>query len=47
MQVTELNTLFVENIIFILKNILENKSEQPCEHLGVTSIESLMLNIVR
>lgn len=46
-MVTDMNTQFVENIIFIMKNILENKVEQPCDHLGHTSIESLMLAIVR
>ncbi|XP_074643053.1 neurofibromin-like [Tubulanus polymorphus] len=46
-DVTETNTQFVENVIFILKNILENKTESPCEHLGMTSIEPLMLNLVR
>ena len=45
--VTELNTQFIENVIFIMKNILEMKTDQPCEHLGVTSIESLMLAVVR
>ncbi|KAJ8312996.1 hypothetical protein KUTeg_010369 [Tegillarca granosa] len=37
--VTDLNTQFVENVIFIMKNILEMRSDQPCEHLGVTNIE--------
>ena len=46
-EVTELNTQFIENIIFIMKYILEMKSDQPCEYLGVTSIESMMLSIVR
>ena len=46
-MVTDQNTMFVENIIFIMKNILENKTEQPCEHLGIASIELLMLSIVR
>ena len=46
-MVTEQNTMFIENVIFIMKNILENKQEQPCEHLGITSIESLMLTVVR
>ncbi|XP_064619782.1 neurofibromin-like isoform X5 [Lineus longissimus] len=46
-NLNDTNTMFVENVIFIMKNILENKTEQPCEHLGVTSIEPLMLNIVR
>ncbi|XP_062578923.1 neurofibromin-like isoform X10 [Saccostrea cucullata] len=47
-MVTDLNTQFTENVIFIMKNILEMKTtDQPCEHLGVTSIESLMLAVVR
>ncbi|PVD31241.1 hypothetical protein C0Q70_06653 [Pomacea canaliculata] len=45
--VQDQNTLMIENVIFIMKNILEMKSDQPCEYLGVTSIESLMLAIVR
>ncbi|XP_067682311.1 neurofibromin-like isoform X6 [Haliotis asinina] len=45
--VTDMNTQFVENVIFIMKNILEMKSDQPCEYLGLASIESLMLTIVR
>ncbi|KAK7488237.1 hypothetical protein BaRGS_00020544 [Batillaria attramentaria] len=45
--VQDQNTLLIENVIFIMKNILEMKSDQPCEYLGVTSIESLMLAIVR
>ncbi|XP_017785481.1 PREDICTED: neurofibromin isoform X3 [Nicrophorus vespilloides] len=46
--VSECNTQFVEHIIFIMKNILDNnKNDQPSEHLGVTSIEGMMLSIVR
>lgn len=46
--VTDLNTQFVEHIIFIMKNILDcTKNDQPSEHLGVTSIEGMMLSIVR
>ncbi|CAL1527010.1 unnamed protein product, partial [Lymnaea stagnalis] len=41
------NTLLIENVIFIMKNILEIKQDQPCEFLGVTSIEQLMLSIVK
>ncbi|XP_012944812.1 neurofibromin, partial [Aplysia californica] len=41
------NTLLIENVIFIMKNILEMKQDQPCEFLGVTSIEQLMLSIVK
>jgi len=45
--VSDINTMFIENVIFIMKNILENKAEQPNDHLGITSIEGLMLAIVR
>lgn len=46
--VNDLNTLFIDNLIFIMKNILDNtKNDQPSEHLGVTSIEGMMLAIVR
>lgn len=45
--VTEINTQFIEHIIFIMKNVLENKMDQPSEHLGATSIETMMLAIVR
>ncbi|XP_013381612.1 neurofibromin-like [Lingula anatina] len=45
--VNDWNTQFIENVIFIMKNILESRPDQPCEHLGVTSIESLMLGIVK
>ncbi|KAK2173204.1 hypothetical protein NP493_892g01057 [Ridgeia piscesae] len=45
--VIDMNTQFIENIIFIMKTILENKTESPCDHLGITSIEALMLAIVR
>ena len=41
------NTQFIEHIIFIMKNVLENEMEQPAEHLGVSSIEAMMLCIVR
>ena len=44
---TEMHTQFIENIIFIMKNILDSHTEQPSEHLGITSIEFLMLAIVR
>lgn len=47
-MLTEVNTQFVEHTIFIMKSILDNnKNEQPAEHLSVTSIEGLMLAIVR
>ncbi|CAH2003701.1 unnamed protein product [Acanthoscelides obtectus] len=46
--VNEVNTQFIEHIIFIMKNILDGtKNDPPSEHLGVTSIEGMMLAIVR
>ncbi len=45
--VTDMHTQFIENIIFIMKNILDSRAEQPAEHLGITSIEFLMLTVVR
>lgn len=45
--VNESHTQFIEHVIFIMKNVLENKTDQPAEHLGVTSIEGMMLAIVR
>jgi len=48
--VNESHTQFIEHVIFIMKNVLENsnnKNDQPAEHLGVTSIEGMMLAIVR
>ncbi len=42
-----MHTQFIENIIFIMKNILDSRAEQPAEHLGITSIEFLMLTVVR
>ena len=48
MIVNETNTQFIEHIIFIMKNVLEAKYEnEPPENLGHTSIEQLMLDIVR
>ncbi|XP_022666414.1 neurofibromin-like isoform X2 [Varroa destructor] len=41
------NTQFIEHIIFIMKSILENRVEHTAEHLGVTSMEAMMLAIVR
>ena len=49
-MVNESHTQFIEHVIFIMKNVLENsnnKNDQPAEHLGVTSIEGMMLAIVR
>ncbi|XP_054264930.1 neurofibromin isoform X3 [Macrosteles quadrilineatus] len=45
--VSDFNTQFIEHIIFIMKNVLDSKTEQPSEHLGATSIEGMMLAIVR
>lgn len=48
--VNESHTQFIEHVTFIMKNVLENsnnKNDQPAEHLGVTSIEGMMLAIVR
>ncbi|CAK1546446.1 unnamed protein product [Leptosia nina] len=50
-MLTEMNTQFVEHTIFIMKSILDNNNSnkgvgQP-EHLSSTSIEGLMLAIVR
>ena len=45
--VLDSNSLFIENVIFIMKNILEDKADQQNDQLGVFSIESLMLTIVR
>lgn len=45
--VMEVNTQFIEHIIFIMKNILDSKTDQPSEYLGMTSIEGMMLAIVR
>lgn len=45
--VMEGNTQFIEHIIFIMKNILDSKTDQPSEYLGMTSIEGMMLAIVR
>ncbi|XP_036327650.1 neurofibromin [Rhagoletis pomonella] len=54
-NVTEINTLFIEHVIYIMKSILDPKStkdpnnEQAAssEYLSVTSIEGMMLGIVR
>ncbi|XP_074600003.1 neurofibromin 1 isoform X2 [Brevipalpus obovatus] len=45
--VNETSTQFIVHIIFILKSVLENKVEHTTENLGVTSIEQIMLAIVR
>lgn len=45
---TDINTQFIEHIIFILKSIFETKAEHTTESLGqTTSIEQNMLAIVR
>ena len=46
-NVNEMSTQFIVHIIFIMKSVLENKMEHTTEHLGVTSIEQIMLAIVR
>lgn len=52
--VTDINTQFIEHTIYIMKSILDGRqnkdqNEQPSlsEHLGITSIEGMMLAIVR
>ncbi|XP_058454713.1 neurofibromin isoform X5 [Malaya genurostris] len=52
--VTDINTQFIEHTIYIMKSVLDGRqskdqNDQPsnAEHLGVTSIENLMLAIVR
>jgi neurofibromin 1 len=44
---TDTSTQFIEHIIFIMKSVFENKVEHTTEHLGLTSIEQMMLAIVR
>lgn len=54
-NVTDINTQFIEHTIYIMKSILDPKANKdpnndqpsPSEHLGVTSIEGMMLGIVR
>ena len=47
--VNDTNTQFIEHIIFIMKNVLDAKPEgsHPPENLGHSSIEQMMLAIVR
>ena len=45
--ISELNTQFVEHIVFVIRNTLANKTERPAEDVGATSIESMVLSIVR
>lgn len=44
---TETNTQFIIHIIFVMKSVLENKVEHTTEHLGITSIEQMLMAIVR
>lgn len=44
---SETHTQFIDHIIFIIKSVLENRTDHPSEHLGVTSIENMMTGIVR
>ncbi|XP_014223009.1 neurofibromin isoform X2 [Trichogramma pretiosum] len=44
---TDINTQFIEHIIFIMKNVLDTKNDEPSEYLGITSIEGMTLAIVR
>ncbi|XP_077995279.1 neurofibromin-like isoform X2 [Glandiceps talaboti] len=45
--VTESNTMFIENVILMLKKVLEIKTEEAAEHFGMVSIEVQMLALVR
>ncbi|TRY54116.1 hypothetical protein DNTS_031164 [Danionella cerebrum] len=45
--ITDANTLFVEQTIAIMKNLLDSHTEGSSEHLGQASIETMMLNLVR
>lgn len=45
--ITDLNTQFVEHIVFVLRNILSNKTDKPAEDVGACSIEGMVLGIVR
>ncbi|XP_075746616.1 neurofibromin isoform X3 [Rhipicephalus microplus] len=45
--VIDTNTQFIEHVIFIMKSVFENRVDHTTEHLGVTSIEAMMLTIVR
>ncbi|KAF4086120.1 hypothetical protein AMELA_G00102580 [Ameiurus melas] len=45
--INDTNTLFVEQTIAIMKNLLDNHTEGSSEHLGQASIETMMLNLVR
>ena len=43
--VNDTNTQFIEHIIFIMKNVLEAKTDGPPENLGHNCIEQMMLAI--
>ncbi|GAA6097375.1 neurofibromin isoform X1 [Tachysurus ichikawai] len=45
--INDTNTLFVEQTIAIMKNLLDSHTEGSSEHLGQASIETMMLNLVR
>ncbi|XP_015174332.1 PREDICTED: neurofibromin isoform X7 [Polistes dominula] len=45
--VLDVNTQFIEHTIFIMKNVLDSKTDQPSEYLGMTSIEGMTLAIVK
>ena len=48
--VNEQNTLFIENIIFIMKCVLENKADNTAggdNPFSTVSVENLMINIVK
>jgi len=45
--VSDLNTQFIEHTIVIINHILDLKTDQPSEYLGMTSIEGMMLAILR
>jgi len=46
-MVNDANTHIIDHVIFIMRNVLETKPERPPENLGQTSIETMMLAIVR
>jgi neurofibromin 1 len=46
-MVNDVNTQIIDHVIFIMRNVLEPKPERPPENLGQTSIETMMLAIVR
>lgn len=45
--VTDVNTQFIEHTIFIMKNVLDSKTDEPSEYLGNTSVEGMTLAIVK